>query len=398
MNYIVENLKTPVTKEVDVVVAGGGIAGVAAALSAARSGAKTMIIEKEFMLGGLATAGLIAMYLPICDGEGRQVSFGIAEELIRLSIKHGHARCFDYSKVKAWFEGGTLEEKKKTRFRVDYNPCVYAILLEKLLLEEGVEILYGTSVCEVKCENNKITSVIIENKSGRSAINLKSIVDATGDADICHLAGAKCATYGEKNILAAWYCYLKDGINNFNPLGFADDPENRVERLSDMTFTGIDGEEISKMMFLSHDCIYRNYLERTGKGEDIDITKISVIPQLRMTRRMVGEYEIEKSEVHKKFDDSVGMFSSWRKCGPVYEVPFGCLYGKDVKNLLTAGRCISVKDDLWDLTRVIPVCAVTGEAAGTAAAMSDDMTTLDVKLLQKKLVENGVVLHEDDLK
>ncbi|MBE7037578.1 MAG: FAD-dependent oxidoreductase [Ruminococcaceae bacterium] len=396
MNYIVENLKTPVTKEMDVVVAGGGIAGVAAALSAARSGAKTILIEKEFMLGGLATAGLIAIYLPICDGEGRQVSFGIAEELIRLSIKHGH---IEGRYNKAWFEGGTLEEKiKGRRFEVQYNPCIYAILLEELLLKEGVEILYGTSVCEVKCENNKITSVIVENKSGRSAINVKSVVDATGDADICHLSGAKCATYSEKNILAAWYYYIKEGKKELNMLGLADDPEDRVERISDLTFTGIDGEEISKMMCLSHKTLLNNYLEKKKHDDSLDLTKISVIPQLRMTRRMVGEYEIEKSEVHKKFDDSIGMFSSWRKKGPVYEVPFGCLYSKDIKNLLTAGRCISVKDDLWDLTRVIPVCAVTGEAAGTAAAMSDDMTTLDVKLLQKKLVENGVVLHEDDLK
>jgi len=396
MNYIVENLKTPVTKEMDVVVAGGGIAGVAAALSAARSGAKTILIEKEFMLGGLATAGLIAIYLPICDGEGRQVSFGIAEELIRLSIKHGH---IEGRYNKAWFEAGTLEEKiKGRRFEVQYNPCIYAILLEELLLKEGVEILYGTSVCEVKCENNKITSVIVENKSGRSAINVKSVVDATGDADICHLSGAKCATYSEKNILAAWYYYIKEGKKELNMLGLADDPEDRVERISDLTFTGIDGEEISKMMCLSHKTLLNNYLEKKKHDDSLDLTKISVIPQLRMTRRMVGEYEIEKSEVHKKFDDSIGMFSSWRKKGPVYEVPFGCLYSKDIKNLLTAGRCISVKDDLWDLTRVIPVCAVTGEAAGTAAAMSDDMTTLDVKLLQKKLVENGVVLHEDDLK
>lgn len=395
MDYIVENLKTPVTKECDVVVAGGGIAGVAAALSAAREGAKTILIEKEFMLGGLATAGLIAIYLPICDGEGKQVSFGIAEELIRLSIKHGH---IEGRYNKAWFEGGTLEEKLQgRRFEVQYNPCIYAILLEELLLKEGVEILYGTSVCETCCEDDKIKSVIIENKSGRSAINVKSVVDATGDADIAHLSGAKCATYSEKNILAAWYYYVKQGKKELNTLGLADDPDNRVERISDLTFTGIDGEEISKMMCLSHKTLLNNYLEKKKHDDTCDLTKISVIPQLRMTRRLVGEYEIAKCEEHKKFYDSVGMFSSWRKKGPVYELPFRCLYGKEVKNLLVAGRCFSVKDDLWDLTRVIPVCAVSGEASGVAAAMSDDMTTLDVKLLQEKLVKNGVKLHEDEL-
>jgi len=151
------------------------------------------------------------------------------------------------------------------------------------------------------------------------------------------------------------------------------------------------------MMCLSHKTLLNNYLEKKKHDDSLDLTKISVIPQLRMTRRMVGEYEIEKSEVHKKFDDSIGMFSSWRKKGPVYEVPFGCLYSKDIKNLLTAGRCISVKDDLWDLTRVIPVCAVTGEAAGIACAVYADKGEVSYKDIQKVLVERKVPLFEKEI-
>ena len=75
----------------------------------------------------------------------------------------------------------------------------------------------------------------------------------------------------------------------------------------------------------------------------------------------------------------------------------GCLYGKDIKNLITCGRCISVTDDMWDISRVIPPCAVTGEAAGIAAAMTDDFSALDVTQLQQKLQANGVVLHERDI-
>ena len=169
MNTITEVLKTPITQQCDVLVAGGGVAGIAAALAAARQGAKVCLLEKQFMLGGLGTAGLVTIYLPLCDGEGTQVSFGIAEELLRLSIFHGYEK--DYPA--AWLDGGSEEEKKKHRFMVRYNPQLFAIEAEQLLLQEGVKILYCTSICSVAKEEDKITSVIIENKSGRSAIEVK---------------------------------------------------------------------------------------------------------------------------------------------------------------------------------------------------------------------------------
>ena len=90
MNYINEEAKQiPITYTPDVTVAGGGVAGIAAALAAARNGSKVLLIEKQCMLGGLATAGLVTIYLPLCDGMGRQMSYGICEELLRLSIQLG---------------------------------------------------------------------------------------------------------------------------------------------------------------------------------------------------------------------------------------------------------------------------------------------------------------------
>ena len=125
----------------DIAVAGGGVAGIAAALAAARCGKRVVLFEREHMLGGLGTAGLITFYLPICDGYGKQVSFGIAEELLRLSVKHGAEA--DYPEN--WLDGiGTRTERDK-RFMVRYNPQVFAILAEQLLLEAGVSIMYGTS-------------------------------------------------------------------------------------------------------------------------------------------------------------------------------------------------------------------------------------------------------------
>lgn len=105
---------------------------------------------------------------------------------------------------------------------------------------------------------------------------------------------------------------------------------------------------------------------------------------------------METSDDRKEFEDSIGMISNWKKRGPVYEVPFRVLYGSKVKNLITAGRNISTSDAMWNVTRVIPVCAVTGEAAGVAA-MAYDFGTLSVAKLQKKLTDNGVKLFYQEL-
>ena len=91
------------------------------------------------------------------------------------------------------------------------------------------------------------------------------------------------------------------------------------------------------------------------------------------------------------------MVGDWRKRGPIYEIPFETLYSSNIKNLAVAGRCVSNTDAMWDIMRVIPCCAVTGEAAGTALALSYDLQMLDVKTLQARLMQNGVVLHEKDI-
>lgn len=127
----------------DVIVAGGGIAGIAAALAAARAGKRVLLLERMFALGGLATLGLVTIYLPLCDGKGHQLSFGLAEELLKLSIREGWER--DYPDT--WLSGST--EHGRQRYKVRYNAQVFAILAEQLLAEENVKILYGTTVCQV---------------------------------------------------------------------------------------------------------------------------------------------------------------------------------------------------------------------------------------------------------
>ena len=151
------------------------------------------------------------------------------------------------------------------------------------------------------------------------------------------------------------------------------------------------------MMVLSHKTTLEHWLKKREIDPKAVISTIATTPQIRMTRKLVGEYTLSHTEEHTYFEDSIGMVSNWKKRGPVYEVPFRTLYSKEVKNLIVAGRCTSVNEALWDVMRVIPCCAVTGQAAGIAAAMTDDFSTLDVAALQSKLKQNGVVLHEKDL-
>lgn len=398
--YVTEpSKKLPISDECEVLVCGGGIAGIAAALAAARNGAKVTLIERQFMLGGLATLGLVTIYLPLCDGNGTQVSFGIADELLRLSISRG---VIEAKAPTPWLENGSPEERKKVRFEVQYNPQLFAADAEKLLIDSGVKILYGTLAAETIVDNSRITAVIIENKSGRSAISVGSVVDCTGDADICKLSGAQTAQHKKGNVLAAWYYRYSNASGiALKMLGFADivgdDTRSSAQQLVPTRFTGLDGEEISKMTILAHQKAVEDVMKLRETDPTAVPTTFPTIPQLRMTRRLVGISTPTDQPTHKFEKTSVGLYSDWRKRGPVYELPFEALYGSTIKNLITAGRNISVTDELWDITRVIPVCAVSGEAAGTAAAISNDFASLDINILQKKLIDAGVKLHCSDV-
>lgn len=398
---IEETLKTETKYECDVLVCGGGIAGIAAAIAAARRKKSVILTERAFMLGGLATAGLVTIYLPLCDGFGRQVSFGIAEELLRLSIKE---YCDGEPGVREWIENpARKKDEKSPRFEVNFNPNLFAISAEELLVSLGVKILYGTTIAACKTENKKIVAAIAENKSGRFAIRAKSYVDATGDADLAVFSGTPTETFKQGNVLASWYYYYGKEGYGLNLLGFADIPEeektekNAPKPLTERRFSGLDAEELSEQMYLSRQSVLNDFKRRRKDDPSYQPVAMATIPQIRMTRRVLGEYTLSEKEEHVRFEDSVGLISNWKKRGPIYEVPFKTLYSSETKNLIFAGRCVSTTETMWDVMRVIPCCAVTGEAAGIAAAMTDDFTSFSVSSLQEELQKNGVVLHETEL-
>ena len=379
----------------DVAVCGGGFAGICAALAAVRQGKRVVLFEKEYMLGGLGTAGLVTIYLPLCDGMGRQVSFGIAEELLKLSITYGAEDRYPEN----WLDGVGTRTEKDPRYLVQYNPQLFAILAEQLLLREGVDIMYGSYVTDVTVEAKKITSLTVHNKSGKTLYCAKSVVDATGDCDIAHLAGVPTETFKQGNVLAAWYYFADENGYQLKMLGASDTPDEErngktTKKLIDRRFSGLDGKELSEQTALSHAEILKNFLAKREENKHTRLATIPTIPQIRMTRRIAGEYTLSHTEMHQYFEDSIGMVSNWKKRGPVYEVPFRALYSATVKNLITAGRCTCVNETLWDVMRVIPCCAVTGEAAGTAAAITDDFSTLNVKALQNKLMARCCAARE----
>ena len=406
-NTIIEaERKISVAASCDVLVAGGGIAGIAAAMAAARGGKRVTLVEREYALGGMATLGLVTIYLPLCDGEGNQLVYGIGEELLKLSIEHGAEANYP----DAWLNGGSLEERKKNRYITQFNPHLFALRAEALLKKLGVTILYGTLVASVVKNGSAVSHVIVENKSGRSAIEVQSVIDCTGDADICHLAGAKTALHAKGNGLASWYYYAQGGKVSLKMFGLADVVPGRgpkdadagedkyeavkVESLDKNTrFSGVDGDELSRAVIAAHEKMFEDIMKCNAKDETYLPVTISTIPLVRMSRRLVGAYTMDDTEDKTFMPDSIGMTGDWRKNGPAYELPFGTLYGKEVTNLLAAGRDISVTDAMWDITRVIPPCAVTGEAAGVAAALGSDFTRTNIPELQERLEAGGVKLH-----
>ena len=388
----------------DVVVVGGGIAGVAAALAAVRNGVSVCLIEKAFGLGGLATLGNVINYLPICDGNGRQVMSGLAEELLRLSvvdvgIENVSAR---FRKVPAcWQPGGDVEERKKVRFRVDFNPASYAFALEKMVVEAGIHLMYDTKVCAVDHNGDMICHLIVENKSGRVALACKTVVDATGDADICFLAKEKTESL-DSNVLCGWFYTLDNSGLKLRTLTNKYSPYAMQEGATGPFFRGDDAEQVTAQVLGSRELIRSKLAEFRERDPDSDI-QLVMPPSMacfRMTRRLVGAFSLGEKDMHTFFDDITGFTGDWRKRGPVYAIPMRALCGVHTKNLLAAGRCISADTTVWDVTRAIPTCALTGEASGTAAALSvhhhhGDVHALPIDRLQHRLKAQGGLLSPD---
>jgi hypothetical protein len=250
--------------------------------------------------------------------------------------------------------------------------------------------MFGTYFSKAIVEDEQIKYIVLENKEGRFALEGKMFIDASGDADLCFASGEQTIEFNE-NRRTGWY-YSYD--NEEYKLNIVNDNLYKPVEDSNMLYGGIKNDDITRFCLDSRQMI----MEHIDKQEKKRIiTQIATIPQLRMTRRLQGLYELDETDESVKFKDIVGCFGDWRKPGPKFCLPFSAMIGK-LTNLIAAGRCISAKDSIWDIVRAIPVCALTGEVAGIAASIKIDtnissVRDIDIELLRNQLIKKNNIIN-----
>lgn len=397
----------------DVIVVGGGMGGCAAALAAAREGLETLLIEKATVLGGLATLGHVVLYEPLDDGYGNQIIGGISAEFMAASIKYSYDNL-----PRFWKERLGIKDKKKDdpetwehlnpyddilRCQTFFNMPAFALALDELMEEAGVEVMFDTVYCKNIMEGDAVEGIIVENKSGRQAYGCKMVVDASGDADVAFRAGAQTQDFPNHISYMSYditFDRMKDAIEHNNMMrAFPDwmmlgyNPVSQ-EGPAD-TFYGTNVTDVNKFTKAAH----KLALDYLKAHQTPDYCQISMCtqPNFRTTRRIDGIYTLSEKDYYQQFEDSVGVTGDWRGVGPLLEIPYRSLIDPKVTNVITAGRIIGSTGDAWELTRCIPQAALTGESAGRAAALAvknkKTLQEINVYELQQKIEKNGGFIH-----
>ena len=402
MDTVTLSKKLNIKKSYDVIVCGGGVAGVAAAVSSANNGFSTLLIEKSNILGGLGTLGLINLFVPMCNGRGKQIIFGLCEKWARLSAKYG----FD-TIPKEWAYGEP-KEPTNVRYIQRFSPYIFAFQLLEEVEAAGVELLYDCIACAPVMEGNICKGVITESKGGTELYACKMLIDTTGDADVLRrggvptVAGANFFTYIGKLITlqtcenAVKSGKIQDAFGGCCGGGINLWGDNQPKDIP--LWSGLTVDEVT-------DYLKRNQLKMLDGLKGLDrnsreIAMLPMMPQFRTTCHIKGDYSLQVSDAYKHFDDSVCAINDFEHRDHLWEVPLRTLTRKDYPNMLTAGRSASGDGYAWDLLRVIPVAILTGQAAAEAACLAIKsgvgVADVDIKVLQNKLEKENVMVHFPD--
>jgi len=454
MSFITEPARAlPVYGEFDVVVIGGGPAGLAASVSAARHGARTLLVERYGFLGGMGTAGGVTNFAGLYgqkNGEMQQVVHGVVDDLLQ--------------RIDALGGLNAPQDGMMGRIRVrSYDVSAYKCAADQWLLAAGVQLLFHAWAVAVVMEGQQISALLVETKSGRQAIRAPRFIDCSGDADVAHFAGVPfelgdghgsalfpstmfrvghvdarraLAAVGEFkaiNDLMAQSQAREPGRYKFPREGAILRPQkNPTEWRANVTQIRnvhgnamdatdarqlSDGELEGRRQITEFFRFLRNEVPGFEQSAIVDIA-----PQvgIRETRRIQGQYSLSGEDIlsSARFDDAIGINAwpmelhadgriDWQfprnidaAQGRAYnDLPWRMLVPATVTNLLVAGRCASMTHEGQSAARASGGCFVMGQAAGTAAAQlkaGEPFANTNVRQLQQLLKQDGVYFDDGD--
>lgn len=444
--YIEEpSRKIKVFGEFDVVVIGGGPSGLAASVSAAKHGAKTLLVERYGFLGGMGTVGGVTNFAGLYGrrkGEMTQLVHGVVDDLLE--------------RIEALGGLNKPQDGMQGRIRVrSYDTSAYKCAADDLLQSAGVNILFHAYAADVQTVNNRITSLSVETKSGRQAIRANVFIDCSGDADVAAFAGVQheigdgygsglfpttMFRVGHVNAPAALEAVGDfQAINDYMAKAEAAYPGRykfprqgailrpqinpsewranvtQLQNSKGQAMNGVDAIELSTGELEGRKQIagFFKFLKEQVPGfESSSIVEIAPQVGIRETRRIKGLYELNKDDILNsvKFDDSIGI-NAWpmelHQNGRIdwmfptdvnrayNDLPWRMLVPQNIDNLLVAGRCASMSHEGQSAARASGGCFVMGQAAGTAAAHSGStpLSQSNVNKLQTLLKADGVYIE-----
>ena len=355
----------PLLHTTDVLVVGGGPAGICAAIAAKRSGAEVTVVERYGHFGGLWTGGLVLLVIGHIVKGGKQVCQGIGEEMMRRLDK---------------LDGAIVDRRPGVAPTVDAEAVKY--LMVEMIEEAGVKVLLHCWGVDAIVNGSTVGGAVFESKSGRQAILAKSVIDATGDGDLFAAAGAEYERRSHNVGLVSRVGNLdrvdrqKAGklpkprhLGSHTPV-----PGVNWVNMHGPEVDGLEVEVLTRMEMNHRKFIWRNMQKvRRTPGYD-KVYLVETAPQLgvRITRVLNGVKTVTLADLKAgtRFPDAIGVGGASGGDHPEWQIPYGALLPLKVDNLLAAGRCISAELRMADLVRLIPNCFVTGHAAGVAAAVA----------------------------
>ena len=418
----------------DVVVVGGGPAGMCAAIAAAREGVRVILIEQGGFCGGMATKGLVGPFMTCYDAKGETMIIrGLFKEIVERMVARGFAI------HPAQVHGGTAFTswiKIGHEHVTPFEPEGLKIIIDEMLTEAGVKILYHTDFIHPVLDNNTISGILVSSKRGLEIIEATVVIDCTGDGDVAYRSGVPYEMGNQElNLIqpATMFFhisnvdpdaveadiqanihnfYRKDGVNyrsfhwrvtqarengdwdlNRVSIGMFRMPKPDEWCVNTSRIMGVnstDNESLTNAELIGRQQVYKilHFLQKYVPGcENARIKSIASHIGIRESRHIQGDYRLTAEDLlnSKVSEDSIllaansvdvhGRFGPTSNeyvpiKGKYYGVPYRCLIPKGIEQLLIAGRCVSADSTAAGAIRVMPPCMGMGEAAGVAAALS----------------------------